>query len=54
MDQQELRKKIVEINQDPNLSDEEKARKRQELLSGKWMAQNAPKTDASAGEGRFF
>jgi hypothetical protein len=39
MDQQQLMKKIMEIQRDPKLTDAEKAIKRQELLTGKWMAQ---------------
>lgn len=54
MDQQELRKRIVEINQDPNLTDEEKARKRQQLLSGKWMSQDASTNKASDAGGKYF
>ena len=39
MDQQQLMKKIMEIQRDPKLTDAEKASKRQELLTGKWMSQ---------------
>jgi hypothetical protein len=34
----DLRAKIMAINNDPNLTDAEKAVKRQELMSGKWSA----------------
>ena len=37
MDQNDLRAKILAIHNDPTLSDAEKAKKRQELLSGAWM-----------------
>ena len=36
MDESELRKRITQIHLDPNLTDQEKAKKRQELLSGQW------------------
>lgn len=39
MDQKKLVKAIMAIQQDPNLTDEEKALRRQQLLCGKWMDQ---------------
>jgi hypothetical protein len=36
MDEAELRKKILSIQLDKTLSEAEKAKKRQELLTGKW------------------
>jgi hypothetical protein len=36
--QADLRAKIMAINNDPNLTDAEKAVKRQELMCGKWSA----------------
>lgn len=34
--QMELRKRIMKIMMNPNLSDAEKAQRRQDLMSGKW------------------
>ncbi|KAL4447318.1 hypothetical protein ABPG77_007351 [Micractinium sp. CCAP 211/92] len=45
LSQQELLKRIMEINKDPNLSDAEKAAARQDLMSGKWKAKVAPSTE---------
>eukprot|EP00887_Chlorella_sp_A99_P001931 scaffold18.g1931.t1 len=42
MDQQELMRRIMEIQRDPNLTEAEKAKKRQEVMSGKW---NQPAAD---------
>jgi len=39
VDQKKLVKAIMAIQQDPNLTDEEKALRRQQLLCGKWMDQ---------------
>ena len=36
MNESELRKAITQIHLDPNLNEQEKAKKRQELLSGQW------------------
>lgn len=36
--QQRLVKAIMAIQADPDLNDEEKAKKRQELMSGRWSA----------------
>lgn len=47
VDQQELMKRIMEIQKDPNLTDDEKAIKRQQLLSGKWMEEKAAGKTAS-------
>ncbi|GAB4818166.1 hypothetical protein N2152v2_005212 [Parachlorella kessleri] len=48
MDQKEMFKRIMEIQNDPNLTEAEKGKKRQELMSGKW----APKQEeTTAGEG---
>lgn len=33
----DLTKQILEIQRDPNLTDEEKAKKRQALMAGKWL-----------------
>lgn len=53
LSQQELLKRIMEINKDPNLSDAEKAAARQDLMSGKWKAKVAPSTeDTEAGKGK--
>lgn len=38
--------RILAIQRDPNLTDAEKAKKRQELLSGKWLL---PSQDESTG-----
>ena len=37
-----LRSKILAINNDSTLSDAEKAKKRQELMCGKWLAPSSP------------
>ena len=37
-----LRSKILAINNDNTLSDAEKAKKRQELMCGKWLAPSSP------------
>lgn len=34
--QMEMRKRIMKIMMDPNLTDAEKAQRRQDLMSGKW------------------
>ena len=44
MEEGDLRKRIAQIQQDATLSDAEKAKKRQELLSGRWK-QAAPEPD---------
>ena len=51
MEEGDLRKRIAKIQQDQALSDAEKAKKRQELLSGRWKkaAPEPDKGDASAG-----
>lgn len=36
MNETELRKRITQIHLDPTLTEQEKAKKRQELLSGQW------------------
>lgn len=41
MPQAMLLAKIREIQSDPTLSDAEKAKKRQELMSGKWAAKQS-------------
>ncbi len=41
MPQAELLAKIREIQNDPTLSDADKAKKRQELMSGKWAAKQS-------------
>lgn len=56
MEEGDLRKRIAAIQQDQTLSDAEKAKKRQELLSGRWK-QAAPEPDkgtASAGMSLSF
>jgi len=45
LSQQELLKRIREINKDPCLSDAEKAAARQDLMSGKWKEKVAPSED---------
>ena len=52
MDEAELRKRITQIQLDQSLSDAEKAKKRQELLSGRWN-QPAAKDTEDAATGRF-
>jgi len=51
MDQQELMKRIMEIQKDPKLSDAEKATKRQELMTGKWAV--VVNKDDENGAGTF-
>lgn len=41
--QMELRKRIMKIMMDPKLSDAEKAQRRQDLMSGKWSADQEDK-----------
>lgn len=54
MDEAELRKRITQIQLDQSLSDAEKAKKRQELLSGRWSQPAAKETDeAATGTSRF-
>lgn len=48
MDQKELFKRIMEIQNDPNLTDEEKGKKRQELMAGKWAKPAAEASDEEA------
>ena len=50
MDESELRKRITQIHLDPSLTDQEKAKKRQELLSGQW-AKPAATDDPEASTG---
>ena len=45
LSQQELLKRIMEINKDASLTDAEKASARQDLMSGKW-AQEKPAAPA--------
>lgn len=40
--QMELRKRIMKIMMDTSLSDAEKARRRQDLMSGKWTDDDTP------------
>ena len=47
MDQQELMKKIMEIQRDPSLTDAEKAIKRQEVMAGKWMTKPSSDEDTN-------
>ena len=49
MNQQKLVKAIMAIQNDPNLTDEEKAKKRQDLLSGKWSDSDAPSKKQEKG-----
>ena len=50
MDEAELRKRITQIHLDPTLSEQEKAKKRQELLSGQWAKPSATdEPEASTG-----
>lgn len=56
MDQKELFKRIMEIQNDPNLTDAEKGRKRQELMTGKWSKPADPEElgkDEEKGEKRW-
>lgn len=54
MDEAELRKRITQIQLDQSLSDGEKAKKRQELLSGRWNQPAAKEKDeAATGTSRF-
>ena len=46
MDGSNLTQQIIAIQRDPNLSDAEKAKKRQDLLSGKWVQ---PPSEGNAG-----
>lgn len=48
LSQQELVKRIMAINQDPSLSDAEKAAARQDLMSGKWKEKVAAAEDTDA------
>jgi len=53
LSQQELLKRIMEINKDPDMSDEAKAKARQDLMSGKWKQQveaSSEDTDGAKGE----
>lgn len=52
LSQQELLKRIMEINKDPNLSDAEKAAARQDLMSGKWKEKLAPSSEDTAKQGK--
>lgn len=52
MDEAELRKRITQIQLDQSLTDAEKAKKRQELLSGRW-SQPAAKDPEDAATGRI-
>ncbi|KAL4443565.1 hypothetical protein ABPG75_011302 [Micractinium tetrahymenae] len=52
LSQQELLKRIMEINKDPNLSDAEKAVARQDLMSGKWKEKLAASTDDTEKQGK--
>jgi hypothetical protein len=49
MNQQKLVKAIMAIQNDPNLTDEEKAKRRQDLLSGKWSESDAPSKKQEKG-----
>lgn len=53
MNEQVIRKKILEISQDPNLTEAEKAKKRQELLSGAWLKKQTPKDNSKDRQGMF-
>jgi hypothetical protein len=48
MNEGDLRQRITQIQLDQTLTDAEKAKKRQELLSGQWK-QAAPQADAAEG-----
>jgi E3 ubiquitin-protein ligase UHRF1 len=52
LSQQELVKRIMAINQDPSLSDAEKAAARQDLMSGKWKEKVAPSEDTDAAKSK--
>ncbi len=49
MDQQELMKAIMAIQRDTSLTDGEKARRRQELLSGKFQEDHQVKPEEESG-----
>ena len=50
MNEGELRKRITQIHLDPTLTEQEKAKKRQELLSGQWAKPAATdEPEASTG-----
>ena len=54
MDETELRKRITAIHLDPNLTEKEKAVKRQELLSGQWAKPTTEKEpESSTGMSSF-
>lgn len=54
MDQKELLQRILAIQNDPTLSDEEKGRRRQALLAGKWAPQPAKEdSDTKGAEGEW-
>ena len=54
MDEGELRKRITAIHLDPNLTEKEKAVKRQELLSGQWAKPAAEEEpESSTGMSSF-
>lgn len=50
MDQAELFKKIMAIQQDSSLTEEEKGRRRQALLAGKWAAKPQEEEEEKEGE----
>lgn len=50
MNESELRKAITQIHLDPKLTEQEKAKKRQELLSGQW-AKPAAKEEPGSSTG---
>lgn len=52
LSQQELLKRIMEINKDPNLSDAEKAVARQDLMSGKWKEKLAASAEDTEKQGK--
>lgn len=47
--QQDIMKRIMEIQRDPNLSDAEKAVQRQLVMSGKWAAPAAEEAGMGSG-----
>jgi hypothetical protein len=48
MNESELRKAITQIHLNPDLTEQEKAKKRQELLSGQWAKPAAKEEPASS------
>jgi hypothetical protein len=50
LSQQELMKRIMEINKDASLNEDQKASARQDLMSGKWKLSEEDKEAAAKGK----